>query len=48
MCLGGFLLAFFTIMSQALPAHLMPYWWVGWWLWRAGCTLQDTYLLYII
>ena len=22
--------------------------WVGWWLWRAGCISQDTYLLYII
>ena len=21
--------------------------WVGWWLWRAGCISQDTYLLYI-
>ena len=21
---------------------------VGWWLWRAGCISQDTYLLYII
>ena len=20
--------------------------WVGWWLWRAGCISQDTYLLY--
>ena len=22
--------------------------WVGWWLWRAGCISQDTYLLYFI
>ena len=22
--------------------------WVGWWLWRAGCISQDTYLLYRI
>merc|ERR1712209_45163 len=22
--------------------------WVGWWLWRAGCISQDTYLLYYI
>merc|ERR1712200_347872 len=21
--------------------------WVGWWLWRAGCISQDTYLLYV-
>ena len=20
--------------------------WVGWWMWRAGCISQDTYLLY--
>ena len=26
----------------------MPCWWVGWWLWRAGCISQDTYLLYVI
>ena len=30
-----------------LQAHLVPSWWVGWWLWRAGCISQDTYLLYI-
>ena len=29
-----------------LLAHLVPCWWVGWWLWRAGCISQDTYLLY--
>ena len=29
-----------------LLAHSVPYWWVGWWLWRAGCISQDTYLLY--
>ena len=28
------------------PAHLVPCWWIGWWLWRAGCISQDTYLLY--
>ena len=31
-----------------LLAHSVPCWWVGWWLWRAGCISQDTYLLYII
>ena len=31
-----------------LLAHLVPCWWVGWWLWRAGCISQDTYLLYKI
>ena len=29
-----------------LLAHLAPCCWVGWWLWRAGCISQDTYLLY--
>ena len=29
-----------------LPAHLVPCWWVCWWLWRTGCISQDTYLLY--
>ena len=31
---------------QALPTHLVPCCWVGWWLWCAGCISQDTYLLY--
>ena len=30
----------------SLPVHLVPCWRVGWWLWRAGCISQDTYLLY--
>ena len=34
------------ILGQVLSAHLVPCWWVGWWLWRAGCILQDSYLLY--
>ena len=29
-----------------MPAHMVPSWWVGWWLWSAGCISQDTYLLY--
>ena len=29
-----------------MQAFLVPCWWVGWWLWRAGCISQDTYLLY--
>ena len=41
-------LAFLCIFGQTLPAHLVPCWWVGWWLWRAGCISQDTYLLYSI
>ena len=39
-------LAFLFILGQALPDHFVPCWWVGWWLWRAGCISQDTYLLY--
>ena len=39
-------LAFLVIFGQALPAHFVPCWWVGWWLRRAGCISQDTYLLY--
>ena len=30
----------------ALLVILMPCWWVGWWLWRAGCISQNTFLLY--
>ena len=29
-----------------IKKKLMPFWWVGWWCWRAGCISQDTYLLY--
>ena len=39
-------LACLFFLGQALLAHLMPCWWVGWWLWRAGSISQDTYLLY--
>ena len=38
-------LAILVILGQALPAHLVPCWWVGWRLWRAGCISQDTYVL---
>ena len=30
-----------------MQAYLVPCWWVNWWLWRAGCISQDTYLLYL-
>ena len=40
-------LAFLVNLGQAMQAYLVPCWWVGWWLWRAGCISQDTYLLYI-
>ena len=39
-------LAFLVNLGQGM--HLVPCWWVGWWLWRAGCISQDTYLLYLI
>ena len=42
------ILAFLVNLGQAMQAYSMPCWWVGWWLWRAGCISQDTYLLYII
>ena len=29
-----------------MHAYSVPCWLVGWWLWRAGCISQDTYLLY--
>ena len=37
------------IFGQFGPGHaglLNALSWVGWWLWRAGCISQDTYLLY--
>ena len=34
-------------MGQAMQAYSVPCWWVVWWLWRAGCISQDTYLLYM-
>ena len=39
-------LAFLVILGQAMQAYSVPCLWVGWWLWRAGCISQDTYLLY--
>ena len=39
-------LAFLVDMGQAMQAYSVPCWWVSWWLWRAGCISQDTYLLY--
>ena len=40
-------LAFLVNLDQAMQAYSVPCWWVGWWLWRAGCISQDTYLLYV-
>ena len=35
--------------SVLLPCgQYVPCWFVGWWLWHAGCNSQDTYLLYEI
>ena len=42
----GSKLAFLVNLGQGM--HLVPCWCVGWWLWRAGCISQDTYLLYLI
>ena len=39
-------LAFLVNLGQAMQAYSVPCWWAGWWLWRAGCISQDTYLLY--
>ena len=41
-------LAFLVNLGQAMQAYSGPCRLVGWWLWRAGCILQDTYLLYRI
>ena len=38
-------LAFLVILGQAVPTPMVPCWWFGWWLWRAGCISQETYLL---
>ena len=38
--------AFLVNLGLAMQAYLVPCWWVVWWLWRAGCISQDTYLLY--
>ena len=39
-------LAFLINLGQAMQVYSVPCWWVGWWLWRAGCISQDTYLFY--
>ena len=39
-------LTFLVNLGQAMQAYSVICWWVGWWLWRAGCISQDTYLLY--
>ena len=41
-------LAFLVNLGQAMQPYSVPCWWVGWWLWRAGCISQDTYLLYSV
>ena len=40
-------LAFLVDLGQTMQAFSVPCWWVSWWLSRAGCISQDTYLLYI-
>ena len=39
-------LAILVNLGHAMQAYLVPCWCVGWWLWRAGCISQNTYLLY--
>ena len=39
-------LAFLVNLDLAMQAYSVPCWLVGWWLWRAGCILQDTFLFY--
>ena len=41
-------LAFLVNLGQAIQAYSVPCWWVGWWLRRAGCISQETYLLYLM
>ena len=49
MAIFGPKLAFLVNLDQAMQAYYsVPCWWVSWWLWRAGCISQDTYLLYTI
>ena len=41
---------FFVVKNfLGLASSLVPCccWWVGWWLWRAGCISQHTYLHYV-
>ena len=34
---------------QALLVHLVAYWLVGWWLWRAGCIfMTPIYFMYVM
>ena len=40
-------LAFLVNLGQTMQAYSVPCWWVGWWLWRAGCISQDTYYFII-
>ena len=36
----------FVHFGLGLAGSFGACWWVGWWLWRAGCISKDTYLLY--
>ena len=38
----------FGRFGPAMQAFSVPCWWVSWWLRRAGCISQDTYLLYMV
>ena len=39
-------LAFLFILGQALPAHLVPCWWVGWYLWHGLYLASHPFTLY--
>ena len=39
-------LAFLFILGQGLLAHLVPCWWVGWWLWRGLYLARHLFTLY--
>ena len=42
-------LALLVNLGQAMQVYLVPCWWVGWWLWRAGCISQTPiYFIFII
>merc|ERR1739836_144776 len=40
-------LVFLFVLGQALLAHLVPCWWVGWWLWRRLYLARLLFTLFI-
>ena len=39
---------FLFILGKALPANLVPCWWVGWWLWRGLYLARHLFTLSIM